>query len=204
MAKNASLPDVRGLELADAKQLIRTFIRDRRSKRAKSQLAEFGDLWARTVVDFADDAEVVAAYVSTAHEPPTHPALDALAAAGKRILLPKLGPGLSRDWAWYAGADDLEQNAPGRPPSPSGESLGADAIVQAQAIIIPGLAINYRGDRLGQGGGWYDRMLKLDVNSARVGAMVFPDELVDEPLPHDDMDVPVRWALLPDGPVEVG
>jgi len=112
-----------------------------------------------------------------------------------------LGAGLARDWAEYAGHDDLRERAPGRPPEPSGPALGPGVIAQADVIVAPALAVDTRGMRLGQGGGWYDRSLKQARDGVTVVAMVFPEELYDaehRPLPVEDHDMPVHIVATPE------
>ena len=71
------------------------------------------------------------------------------------------------------------------------------------ALIIPALAVDRGGRRLGQGGGWYDRMLPLRRDGVGVFAMVYDDELVSGPLPTEEHDelvdaviTPSAWFLL--------
>lgn len=187
-----------GLDVEDAKQALRSQVRAQRARRSQSARDELEKLWIPTVMDFIGDAEVITCYVSIKEEPPTRELCDTIVAAGKRLLLPKLGPGLSREWAWYHGADDLEVLAPGRPPEPSGISLGNEVLADVDALVIPALLVGRGGTRLGQGGGWYDRILKKVPERARVGAMVYPDEVVDAALPQDEMDRSVSYVILPD------
>lgn len=201
--KEVALPDIANLDVVDAKQMVRSAIRSRRSKMTTAEAERYGDAFADTILDVVGDAPTVALYVSVHQEPATLPALVRLAEQGTRVLLPKLGPGLSRMWAWFTDTDDLREEAPGRPPSPSGEPLGPEAIEAAEAIIVPALAVDRFGHRVGQGGGWYDRMLKQKVDSARIGALIYPWELVSVELPHDGLDVPVPRALTPDGVIEL-
>ncbi len=137
----------------------------------------------------------------------TLPLLEDLALRGVRILLPVLGTGLERDWAPFAGADDLLERAPGRPPEPGTEHLGAEALAEADVIIAPALAVDTTGARLGQGGGWYDRALGHKRPDAKVVALVFPEEVydaADRPLPREPHDktvdavaTPLGWRRLP-------
>lgn len=197
-----ALPDISGLNIVDAKQVVRSVLRDRRSKLTAKDIEASAQAFTDTILEFAGDAATISLYVSVKNEPVTRLALDALRDRGVRILLPKLGPGLARMWAEYTYGD-LEVEAPGRPPSPKGEPLPSEAVEDADAIIVPALALDYRGVRLGQGGGWYDRILKHDVTD-RVGALIYPWELLTEPLPFDEQDVRIPWALTPAGTVPIG
>ncbi|MFB7172562.1 5-formyltetrahydrofolate cyclo-ligase, partial [Streptomyces sp. NPDC056254] len=89
-------------------------------------------------------AQTVAAYVSVGGEPGTRELLDALRAAGKRVLLPLLLPDNDLDWAAYEGPGSLSEAAhPGkiRLLEPSGPALGPDAVTGADAVLLPGLAV---------------------------------------------------------------
>lgn len=66
-------------------------------------------------------------------------------------------------------------------------------------VIVPGLAFTSGGDRLGQGGGWYDRVLaRLRPDCATIG-VCFAEQLVDE-LPTDDHDVRLQRVITDAGP----
>lgn len=155
-------------------------------------------MFAQHGLEAVADARTVAAYVSEPGEPDTSQLLGALSGHGVRILLPVLGPGLARAWAYYRGEDDLQRRAPGRPPEPSGPILPADAIRDAEVIITPGLAIDGLGTRLGQGGGWYDRMLALVDEDVPTFTCVFDEELIrGELLPRDEFDIPIKAVITP-------
>ena len=124
--------------------------------------------------------------------------LDRLAERDIEVLLPVLGPHLARSWGDFRGSRDLAERAPGRPPEPSGDALPAEAITRADALIIPALAVDRGGRRLGQGGGWYDRMLPLRRDDVIVFAMVYDDELVPGPLPTEPHDEIVDAVITPD------
>lgn len=67
---------------------------------------------------------------------------------------------------------------------------------EIQLTLIPGLAFDRSGCRLGHGGGYFDRFLK-DFNGVRVG-VVFQVVLLHA-LPHDEQDVPVGWLVTESG-----
>jgi len=149
-------------------------------------------------------ARTVAAYVSVGTEPGTRTLLDALHARGVRVLLPVLLPDNDLDWGTYAGEGSLvEVRHGGRMAllEPSGERLGADAVTAADAVLLPGLAVDDRGMRLGRGGGSYDRVLARLERSAADPALVvllYDSEVVPR-VPAEPHDRPVHAVATPSG-----
>lgn len=191
-----------GSDIEDFKESLRSAIREARGQRSPRRRAEAGQALAHVIETIPEvaDARCVSLYAARPGEPDTSWLLDRLAARGVRVLLPVLGAGLQRDWAEYAGADDLLQRAPGRPPEPGSPTLGAEALAQADVVIAPALAIDMHGTRLGQGGGWYDRALENLRPGVRVIGVVFPEELYDaevRPLPRQPHDRPVDGVATP-------
>ncbi|MEW2414199.1 5-formyltetrahydrofolate cyclo-ligase [Streptomyces sp. NPDC046866] len=160
---------------------------------------------ARALPELAG-AQTVAAYVSVGSEPGTRDLLDALHAAGKRVLLPVLLPDNDLDWAAYEGPDSLaETTHPGKIAllEPTGPRLGPDAVVGADAVLLPGLAVDGRGMRLGRGGGSYDRVLaRLERAGAHPALVVllYDDEVVAR-VPEEPHDHPVQAVATPSGVV---
>ncbi|WP_082538089.1 5-formyltetrahydrofolate cyclo-ligase [Angustibacter sp. Root456] len=131
-------------------------------------------------------ASRVAAYVSAPHEPPTTALLDRWRQEGRAVLLPVVLDDLDLDWA----LDDAAHR-PGllrTVPEPSSERLGVDAVRGADVVVVPALAVDRAGRRLGQGGGSYDRALARLAAHTLVVAVVHPEELVDGPLPTEAHD----------------
>ncbi|MFD1663148.1 5-formyltetrahydrofolate cyclo-ligase [Streptomyces caeni] len=149
-------------------------------------------------------ASTVAAYVSVGSEPGTLALLDALRARNVRVLLPALLPDSDLDWGVYAGPDSLVRVRHGGKMAllePAGERLGPEAVRQADAVLLPGLAVDARGMRLGRGGGSYDRALaRLEGAGAEPALVVLLyDAEVVAHVPEEPHDRPVHAAVTPSG-----
>jgi 5-formyltetrahydrofolate cyclo-ligase len=140
-------------------------------------------------------AATVCAYVPVGTEPGSVALLDALRAAGRRVLLPIVTGREPLDWGVYFGADSLVPGPFGLR-EPSGLRLGRGAIANADAVLIPALAVDRRGVRLGRGAGHYDRSL-VGVTAPRI-AIVREEEFVDR-LPAEPHDVLMTAVLTPSG-----
>jgi len=140
-------------------------------------------------------AGTIAAYYSIGAEPGTHGLVFALWKRGSYVLLPVLRPDGDLDWASYEGPDSMVPGPRGLL-EPGEQPRGVDAVARADAVLVPALAVDGAGRRLGRGGGSYDRAL------ARVGplvpliALVYDDELVEH-VPAESHDIPVRATVSP-------
>ncbi|MGW7204765.1 5-formyltetrahydrofolate cyclo-ligase [Streptomyces sp. NPDC054837] len=149
-------------------------------------------------------ARTVAAYVSVGSEPGTLALLDALRARGVHVLLPALLPDNDLDWGAYTGADSLARVQHGGKMAlfePSGERLGPDAVTGADVVLLPGLAVDARGMRLGRGGGSYDRVLaRLEHAGAHPALVVllYDSEIVER-VPEEAHDQAVHVVVTPSG-----
>jgi 5-formyltetrahydrofolate cyclo-ligase len=147
-------------------------------------------------------AATVAAYVSLDGEPGTGPLLDALVATGKRVILPVLLPDGDLDWAAYDGPGELVSASRGLL-EPTGRRLGPDAVATADVVLVPGLAVDADGVRLGRGGGSYDRALGR-VPVGTFTCVLLYDGEVGVPVPVEPHDRTVAWAATPGGMVRLG
>jgi 5-formyltetrahydrofolate cyclo-ligase len=125
----------------------------------------------------------VAAYQPLRTEPGSIELLDALAAGDRSVLLPVRRADNDLDWVF--------RDAPDR-------SLGIDAVAAADLILVPALAVDRRGVRLGRGGGSYDRALARVGPGVAIVALVYADEVMDA-LPSDSWDRPVSAVVTPTG-----
>jgi 5-formyltetrahydrofolate cyclo-ligase len=140
-------------------------------------------------------AGTVAAYVSVGSEPDTRGLIFALWKRGTYVLLPLLQPDGDLDWASYEGPDSLTPGARGLL-EPTEPPRGVTAITSADMIIVPALAVDRGGVRLGRGGGSYDRALARVGPAILTVALLYDGELLDQ-LPCGRRDVAVRAAAQP-------
>lgn len=114
--------------------------------------------------EFLSPGNTVAIYVATESEPGTQRLRHSLNAAGVTVLIPRVD-GTDLQWIADDGNVVLITSAWGiDEPAPSTDSLGTEALCASTAIIVPALAIDERGFRVGQGGGFYDRALTTCKN----------------------------------------
>lgn len=159
-------------------------------------------------------AKTVCAYVSFGTEPETGRLIEGLAGRGVTVLLPVLLADRDLDWARYEPGRELESGRLGLR-EPGGERLGVDAVCDADVMIVPALAVSPSGQRLGRGGGSYDRVIArlgdADADSGTerrerkdhrpwVCALLFDHEL-DAQFPVEPHDRPVDAACSASGVV---
>ena len=111
------------------------------------------------------------------------------------MLLPVVAPDLDLDWALDDGTRHAVRGPGGL--EPGGPRLGKGAIASADVVLVPALAVDTRGGRLGQGGGSYDRALARVRADVLVVALLHDDELLTEPVPTAEHDRPVGAVVTP-------
>jgi 5-formyltetrahydrofolate cyclo-ligase len=148
-----------------------------------------------TLATLATGLDTVAAYVPMAGEPGGSHLPDSLAAVCGRLLLPIVQPDLDLDWVAYAGS---LVPGPFGLREPVGSRLGPDAVASASLVIVPAVAVDRRGVRLGRGGGSYDRALARLGPGALIVAALYDGEFVSA-LPFDEHDVRVHAVVTPSG-----
>jgi 5-formyltetrahydrofolate cyclo-ligase len=141
-------------------------------------------------------AGTIAAYYSVGTEPDTRGLLFALWKRGSYVVLPVLLPDGDLDWASYEGPDSLSPGPRGLL-QPAEPVRGPGTVARADVVLVPALAVDRSGQRLGRGGGSYDRAL------ARVGpqvptiALLYDSELLPR-VPAEEHDQPVRAVARPE------
>lgn len=144
---------------------------------------------------------VVSGFSPIADEFRVWPLLRKLAGEGYRLALPvmqgKAKPLLFR--AWSPG-DAMDQAVWGiAEPKPD------KPVLEPDILIVPLLAFDRAGWRLGYGGGFYDCTLKaLRTRKAIVAVGLAFDEQQVDAVPHVDYDQRLDWVLRPSGPMQCG
>lgn len=195
-------PTVRGMlagsqDVAAAKRALRPSLLAARRARPEADRERARAAVAAHLTDDLTGAGCVAAYLPLPSEPLGRDLLRTLAAR-TRLLIPVVTGAAPLDWCLFtettrSGQLGIEE--------PDGPRLGPQAIADADAVLVPALAVGPHGHRLGRGGGHYDRTLALRGELRgpawdRLIAVVYDDELGLD-VPHDDLDRPVTAAVTP-------
>jgi 5-formyltetrahydrofolate cyclo-ligase len=121
-------------------------------------------------------------------------ALDArLRARGARVAYPGVDPETgAMTFRFVTEADAMTEHGFGfREPAPSEPEAAPGEL---EVIVVPALAVDPRGQRIGYGAGYYDRTLPRFAPPATTAAVAFDFQLVSE-APSTEGDVPVGWIV---------
>ena len=139
------------------KEELRQQIRQQKRQFTPEQLRELSLPVLARLRPLLAEASVIMAYYSLPDEVCTHQLIDELVAEGKTVLLPKVIDGETMELRRYTGRDDLEEGAY-HILEPVGELFKDYASIDV--VLVPGLAFDAAGHRLGRGRGYYDRFLE--------------------------------------------
>ena len=175
------------MDLAAAKRELRRRARDRREEFAAAapQVAEriYEHLFAQPAFRSAGQ---VAIYAALPDEVPTRPLFDSLTRGGTACLLPRVVPAGP---LVFARVEDWDELRPGRlgvlEPAASAPAVvpGPDDVV-----IVPGIAFDRAGWRLGRGGGYYDRTFPAGAGPQPLLFGVACEGRIEESVPHGSHD----------------
>jgi 5-formyltetrahydrofolate cyclo-ligase len=175
-------------EVRSRKIALRRVVAGRRAEMAETERSAAGRGLRDAVLSLpeAQMAGTVAAYISIGTEPETRGLVYAFWKRGTYVLLPLLRDDYDLDWASYEGPDSLAAGPRGLL-QPTEPGRGVAAITSADLVIVPALAVDRGGLRLGRGGGSYDRALARVGAAVPTVALIYDHELLDEvpAAPHD-------------------
>lgn len=139
-------------------------------------------------------ARRVAAYLAMPTEPPTSALIASLIDRGCEVIVPIVAADHLLSWASVDHSMQLTTSPMGIPePTTSGAST---EIGPCDVVLVPALAADHAGHRLGRGAGYYDRA--LTSVTAPIVAVVFTEELLPQ-IPYESHDVRVDAVLTPSG-----
>ena len=121
-----------------------------------------------------------------------------LHAEGVRLALPVMqGKGLPLLMRTWSPGDAMQAVEWG-----IAEPLDDKPAIIPDIVLVPLLAFDARGYRIGYGGGFYDRTLaKLRAKKPILAVGLAYDEQKVDAVPHDGYDQRVDWVLTPSGPI---
>jgi len=164
---------------------LRRQMRDRKRQFTRRQLEELSLPVVARLCPLLRDASVVLAYYSLPDEVCTHALLGELVAAGKTVLLPRVVDDATMELCRYNGEADLREGT-FHILEPVGERFTDMNLIDT--VLVPGMAFDARGHRLGRGKGYYDRLLS-SLTCRKIG-VCFDFQKVAE-VPVDTYDVAV-------------
>ena len=157
---------------------------------------------------------VLAAYIPSPGEPDVSAICARVQEAGGRVLLPIPRPGRQLEWGPDDGQYRRDPSLPVRVPAGPAVAVGAAGLLAqgVQLVLVPALAVDGTGTRLGQGGGFYDKLLAdlagtgtRDTPQPRIVGVVHDDELLPAgSIPRMPHDLPVGRVLTPTRLVDLG
>lgn len=195
------------------KDELRQQIRQIKRQFTPQQLEELSLPIVARLKDRIKDAQTVVAYYPLPDEVDIRPLLDDLVAAGKTVLLPKVTGDTTMELRRYTGRQNLREGAFGimEPLEENHGDCPCDSSVAkimgtVPVILVPGVAFDAAGHRLGRGRGYYDRFLNTvgtvllcqdsltQKNRPSVFGVCFDFQKVPE-VPTDEHDVPVDEVI---------
>ena len=168
---------------------------------AGSALALHGEAWAASLT--GGRSATVCVYLGVGKEPPTLPLIAALHGSGHKVLLPVCEEGREMSWVYWTPDVGFVRSRYAPILEPDGPRFGPDVAGEAQALFIPATAIDLAGNRIGQGGGYYDKFLGHLATAGKeipLAAVIYDEELLAAGrIPAEEFDRPVPAVLMPSG-----
>ena len=171
----------------------------REVRKAKTQYATQMPMWSENLCHRISDlqewrsAKTVLCYSALPDEPQLQTLIDEALANGKRVLLPVV----VGDDLVIRQYEDQQQMTEGafHIMEPIGKDVPLEQYGDIDLAIVPGMAFDAEGHRLGRGKGYYDRLLPRLKKAVRVG-VCFPFQYIRE-IPHETHDVEMEKIITP-------
>ena len=173
------------------KKELRSYIRQRKREMTEAQIEaaslRLGELFLKT--EQYRDAQTIYGYLPYNQEVRTVPMLERALADGKQVAVPKVC-GEDMKFIYLTDLNQVEKGYAGIPEPIADEPVANDPNA---LVLMPGLAFDKEGHRIGYGGGFYDKFLAAEPEHPTV-ALCYDFQMVDQ-IPTDDYDIPVDCVL---------
>ena len=173
------------------KKELRRKIREQKRAMTEEQIVAAGIALGEkfAACDAYRNAKTIYGYLPYNQEVRTIPMLERAICEGKRVAVPKV----YGDEMKFIYMDDLTQVSTGYAGIPEPIADGPVAEDPTALVLMPGLAFDERGNRMGYGGGFYDKFLAKEPEHPTV-ALCYSFQMVDA-IPTEDYDIPVVLVL---------
>ncbi len=191
--------------ISEEKQLIRVRVLALRQSLAPEEVREAGEAVSHIIRSHvsATNTGKVCIYANTGKEIPTEGLIQNLLADGVRVAVP--------DWeAWKQGSglrvvtieSTEELVREGRVvPQPMVTDGRTSPVEEFELFLVPGIAFDSEGNRLGMGGGYFDRLLSRASSTATFTGLAYDFQVITH-LPSETHDIPVHEVVTP-GTIQV-
>ena len=173
------------------KKTLRREIREKKRAMSEEEILSrserLGELFAAT--EAYRNAKSIYGYLPYNQEVRTVPMLQKALDDGKRVAVPKVY-GDTMKFLWLDDLTQVEKSEMGIPEPVADEPVADD---RTALVLMPGVAFTKNGDRMGYGGGYYDRFLSDEPNHPTV-ALCYEFQVM-ETLPTEEFDIPVDLVL---------
>ena len=173
------------------KTALRREIREKKKAMSMEEIetrsARLGELFAQT--DAYKNAETIYGYMPYNQEVRTVPILEQAIRDGKRVAVPKVYGDIMK-FIYLEDLTQVEKSDMGIPEPVADEPVAED---QTALVLMPGLAFDKEGHRIGYGGGFYDKFLMAEPNHPTV-ALCYDFQMYAH-LDTEEFDIPVDLVL---------
>ncbi len=187
----------------ERRDLLRQAALERRNALSEAEVY----LWSQRIqttalaLDCYRSADAIAIYSPIQNEVDTGRLLDHALASGKRVFLPRW-LGQEFGFGQIASRSELVAGRLGILEPIGGRGL-ADADNQNFLVFVPGVVFDTRGNRLGRGAGYYDRLLARFCGSARIAGLAYEFQIV-EAVPAQEWDYGMHFIVTEERPIDCG
>lgn len=193
---------------SQVKEELRRTLRGRRLRVSHQEQEAAAAALAKHVLTWLEAGVVrgtgcIASYLSAPPEPGTGMLLPALVEAGYDVVVPVCEPQYQLSWVHWEAGIELARSPRAPLWEPVGERRHFTALMPLRLVLVPGLGMDELGNRIGQGGGYYDRFLAQLVleqpDATRLGYLYDEEVLPAGSVEATPLDMPLHGAFTPSG-----